>query len=355
MIPANNRIFILSDHIRMGKTNVLSQWLKNIYSKGGFLTPDIDEKRKLLSLNTGIYHNFEVDESFEEKVSIGRFHFSKKVIDDSADEVLYILDKGVQYLVIDEIGRLEIESNLGFYPILDEVITNYKKPGLGYLILVIRKSLLQRGIEKFQLQNAIVLNIEAFKSATKNYGLILAGGDSSRMGIKKGLIKYHDKFQQDFLFEELSKHCEKVFLSLKSNTIDTNPSLLPAIEDSKSFLDKGPMSALLSAVLQNPLANWYVLACDYPLLKTRDIEFLYKYFLISESSVCYGKEKNYEPLLAIYHNNDFHTLWKMFVRGNESLRKFQEAIKPHVLLPINEDILLSVDTPEQMIEAQGKL
>jgi len=255
----------------------------------------------------------------------------------------------------DEIGRLEIESNLGFYPILNEVISNYKKPGLGYLILVIRESLLQRGIEKFQLQNANTLNLEAFKSATKNQGLVLAGGDSSRMGIKKGLIKYHNKLQQDFLFEELSKHCEKVFLSLKINSIETNPSLLPAIIDNKSFLNKGPMSALLSALLQNPLANWYVIACDYPLLNARDIEFLYKYFVISESSVCYGKEKNYEPLLAVYHNNDFHALWKMFVRGNESLRKFQESIKPHVLMPINEDILISVDTPEQMTEAIVKI
>ena len=45
----------------------------------------------------------------------------------------------------------------------------------------------------------------------------------------------------------------------------------------------------------------------------------------------------------------------MFVRGNESLRKFQESIKPHVLMPINEDILISVDTPEQMTEAIVKI
>ncbi len=355
MIPAENRIIILSDDIRTGKSIALSNWLKNIRSKGGFLTPDIDNKRKLLSLNTGIYHNFEVEETAVDKVSIGRFHFSKKVMDDAAEEVLYIIDKGVQYLIIDEIGRLEIESNLGFFPILNELISSYQKPGLGYLILVIRQSLLQKGIEKFHLQNAKILNLNEFNSAIQSQGLVLAGGESSRMGISKGLINYHGLNQQDFLYKELSKHCEKVYLSLKQNTFENNPSNLPSIIDNPLFADKGPMSALISAILENPLANWYVLACDYPYLKCRDIEFLYKFFINSEASVCFGKDKTYEPLLAIYHNNDFNTLWKMFSKGNESLKKFQDTIKPKVLMPIHDDILISVDTPEQMNEAKLKL
>jgi molybdopterin-guanine dinucleotide biosynthesis protein A len=351
-IYQKNRIYILTGAIHTGKTSALGDWLDHVKSKGGFITPDIDGKRKLQSLNTGAVYNFEVEESFDKKISIGRFHFSKLILREAAEEVLYILEKGVQFLVIDEIGRLEIESNEGFYPILQTVIDEYQKPGFGYLILVIRDSLLQKGIDKFNLHSATVMSLDDFKSRTQNFGLVLAGGDSKRMGNPKGLIQYHSESQQSFLYKSLAEFCKKAFLSVRENNQLTNPDNFPCIEDDLNLPQMGPMTALLSAINTNPFANWYILACDYAYLKKRDIEFLYKYFEISKESVCFGHDRNYEPLLAIYHVNDFPNLWKLLAKGNESLRKFQELIKPHVLIPLSDSVLMSVDTPEDMLEAK---
>ena len=47
------------------------------------------------------------------------------------------------------------------------------------------------------------------------YGLIIAGGESKRMGFKKAFINYHGVPQLNHLFHLLSKHCEKVFTSCK--------------------------------------------------------------------------------------------------------------------------------------------
>ena len=355
MLYPKNRIIILSDAIRTGKTSALASWLENVHSKAGFICPDIENSRKLLNLQTGIYHDFELKVKTDDCTSIGKFHFSNQVIQQTCLETLEASQKGFQFLVLDEIGKLEIESDLGFFPILHQLFASYKQAGNGYLIVVIRDSLLQKAIEKFNLQSARILNLKEFKSSIQTHALVLAGGNSSRMGTPKGLISYHNNIQQDYLYNCLKQHCDHVYLSLKSNSISTNPSSLPYILDDIDYPDMGPTSAYLSAVNFNPLCNWILLACDYPFLKSRDIEFLLKYANIAKTSVCYGLEKQYEPLLAVYHLNNHLEFWMILQMGNQSLYKFQEKIKPKVLMPISRAVLFSANTPEEMMEAKELL
>ncbi|MFY8021547.1 MAG: NTP transferase domain-containing protein [Bacteroidia bacterium] len=350
-----NRIIILSDAIRTGKTTTLANWLENIDSKAGFICPDIENKRKLLNLQTGIYYDFELKEKSDNSTSIGKFHFSNDIIQKACKETLDAATKEFHFLIMDEIGKLEIETDLGFYPILNSIISNYQKPGNGYLILVIRDTLLQKALIKFNLKDSKILNLTEFKSAIQTHALVLAGGNSSRMGLAKGLISYHGSNQQDYLYSCLKLHCDHVYLSLKTNTTNTNPSELPCILDDEDYTDMGPTSAYISALNHQPLCNWILIACDYPFLKHRDIEFLYRFAEISKSSVCYGIEKMYEPLLAVYHLNDHFQFWNLLNNGNQSLFKYQKVIKPKVLMPISRAVLFSANTPEEMQEAKELL
>jgi len=59
------------------------------------------------------------------------------------------------FLIIDEIGRLELNQNKGLEPALGVVINKFiNKEVSGNLILVIRDYLLEECIEKYQLQEA---------------------------------------------------------------------------------------------------------------------------------------------------------------------------------------------------------
>ncbi|NNE77041.1 MAG: NTP transferase domain-containing protein, partial [Pricia sp.] len=49
----------------------------------------------------------------------------------------------------------------------------------------------------------------------KIYGLVLAGGKSSRMGKDKGLIPYHGMPQREYLYHLLGRVCDKTFLSIR--------------------------------------------------------------------------------------------------------------------------------------------
>lgn len=102
------------------------------------------------------------------------------------------------------------------------------------------------------------------------YGLVLAGGYSTRMQQDKGLITYHDVPQADHCHHLLERHCQEVFVSTRSGQWnDSGLEHLPQLHD--RFIGIGPMSGILTAMTTHPFATWVVLACDLPFVKTDTI------------------------------------------------------------------------------------
>lgn len=91
-------------------------------------------------------------------------------------------------------------------------------------------------------------------------GLVLAGGQSRRMGRDKSLLEYNGRPQWERAFSLLEETCAAVYLSRRPGQ-DT-PSGVPCLED--RFLDLGPMGGLLTALHAHPERAWLVLACDLP-------------------------------------------------------------------------------------------
>ncbi|MDX1545013.1 MAG: NTP transferase domain-containing protein, partial [Christiangramia sp.] len=80
---------------------------------------------------------------------------------------------------------------------------------------------------------------------TKLYGLVLAGGKSSRMGMDKGDLKYHGKPQRDHLYEMLQEVCDEVFLSLRKDQEDAVKANFRTIADMDEV--RGPQNGMQSA------------------------------------------------------------------------------------------------------------
>ena len=76
------------------------------------------------------------------------------------------------------------------------------------------------------------------------YGLVLAGGKSSRMGRDKSLIVYHDKTQRDSVFEMLTTLCSSVYISSNKDQMSDKDSLV----DEPEFENIGPLAGLLTAM-----------------------------------------------------------------------------------------------------------
>src|SRR6478735_6633462 len=99
---------------------------------------------------------------------------------------------------------------------------------------------------------------------TALYGLVICGGQSTRMGTDKSLLDYYGKAQRYYVHEMLQPFCEKVFLSCNEQQAATITGNYETIADAPAYSDIGPMAGLLSAFGQYPDKAFLVVACDYP-------------------------------------------------------------------------------------------
>ncbi|MEO1485814.1 MAG: NTP transferase domain-containing protein [Bacteroidota bacterium] len=130
------------------------------------------------------------------------------------------------------------------------------------------------------------------------YGLVLAGGRSTRMGKDKAKLQYHGISQQEYAFQLLSAFCERVFISLRKGQ--------EGVGDSRCIFDenltKGPLNGMLSAHLTHPKVAWLVLACDTPLVDKETLRNLVSERDTSKMATAMTTQQRDipEPLIAIW-------------------------------------------------------
>lgn len=178
------------------------------------------------------------------------------------------------------------------------------------------------------------------------YGLILAGGQSSRMGQPKSLIDYHGKPQYLFLQDLLMPYCEEVFISCKPEQ-EHWFSPCPTLPDNGMFGDIGPMGGVLSAfeVYDGP---WLVVGCDYPYLRTEDLNWLLEHRnTIALATVFEHPESSMlEPLIGVYESSAGVRMREVHSFGGQSLRRFLKFDRVEKVAPLTVDCLRSVDDKE---------
>jgi nucleoside-triphosphatase THEP1 len=152
-----NNIFIFSRPIRTGKTTELTDWINGKDKVAGFLTPDLDNIRMLYDIQTKKYYAMQLhEESKEESISVGKFLFSKKAFGHAKN---LLSNTAADWLIIDEAGKLEIEQGTGLEPELSDTIEFFKRnDSAGKLILVIRDTLIEKAIKKYDLEAAKIVH-----------------------------------------------------------------------------------------------------------------------------------------------------------------------------------------------------
>ena len=350
-------IFILSAPIRVGKTTLIEQFIaKNKALKfGGFLTPDSQlNGRQLWDVNSQTYHRLQVsinDIPKNHQEAVGRFVFDKRVW----EKVMQTLDDqwDKDYVVLDEIGKLEVDQNRGIHEAFVSFLEKFRqKEDRPHLIILVRNSLLDRAIEKYHLQDALINEGPWFDEDTALMGLLIAGGQSSRMGKDKALIEYHGMPQWQYVEQQLGRYCSSTIINRNDARL-TNKNLM---NDSADFSGHGPISGLLTAVSEYPDKSFFVMGVDYPLVKSETLNDLLQTYRIRNQSVCFKNPISdmLEPLCAIYHSNDLKHIFDWFNNGNDSLRRFLESRNPIILKPTSIGELKSFDTPHDQIQYRAR-
>lgn len=188
------------------------------------------------------------------------------------------------------------------------------------------------------------------------YGLVLAGGKSTRMGRDKGTIVYHDIPQRDYLFRLINPLCDKTFYSIREDQIGEFNKEEALIVDDNEY--RGPLNGILSAHKRYPKVAWMVIACDLPFIDTqmvkklldeRDEHCFATTFSVSQSGLP-------EPLAAIWEPAGLKGAIGYLENGSSSCpRKYLINSDIKLVVPDKDQGLLNANSEQDYEEALSKL
>ena len=197
---------------------------------------------------------------------------------------------------------------------------------------------------------SILLEKELSLAKPPLYGLVLAGGQSQRMGLDKGLIEYYGMPQRDYMAKLLGPYCTETFISCRPDQVEEIKNPLP-----DTFTGLGPFGAIASAFRQKPDAAWLVIACDLPLLDADTISQLIGFRNISKVATAFNSPVNEfpEPLIAIWEPRSYPILLQFLTQGYSCPRKVLINSNVELLNATKPQALRNVNSPEEMEDVKA--
>lgn len=156
---SKHNIIILTGPIHSGKTSALSTYIKKFDHVEGVLCPDIENNRHVHFLNSSILKKIQVDDNFDNKITIGKFHFDADVMKEISSYLGSINIETADLIVVDEIGKLELKDE-GFEPGLSTLIKNFKTSTSNTrLLVVVRDYLVEEVMNKYDLHGGRIIHL----------------------------------------------------------------------------------------------------------------------------------------------------------------------------------------------------
>jgi molybdopterin-guanine dinucleotide biosynthesis protein A len=193
-------------------------------------------------------------------------------------------------------------------------------------------------------------------SRAELYGLVLAGGRSSRMQRDKAALDYAGKPQLARAVELLRPRVARCFVSIRGDQrhdpqrdgYDSIVDLLP---------DLGPIGGIHAALRAHPDKAWLILACDLPFLDAATLEHLIS--RRSDAHVATTYRSSYdglpEPLCAIFEPASLALIERWLEQGEQCPRTLLARSDTLLLEPLSARALDNVNTPEQYAAATAQL
>lgn len=189
------------------------------------------------------------------------------------------------------------------------------------------------------------------------YGLVLAGGRSTRMQRDKAALQYHaGESQLDAAMKLLAPRVSKVYVSVRADQrADTTRAAYPQIVDGGDV--EGPIAGITAAFAAHPDAAWLVLACDLPFLDAATLDALIAARDAGRDATAFRSSHDGlpEPLCAIYEPRARAGLVAHIAGGRTCPRKFLINAATRLLEQPNPRALDNVNTVAEYGAAMSAL
>ena len=186
-------------------------------------------------------------------------------------------------------------------------------------------------------------------SSSEIYGLVLAGGQSRRMGRDKALLLRDGQSQLAYIVDLLSQVTDRVFVSARSDQRDeAQRSQFEQIID--RYDDIGPIAGILSAMAEYPEVDWLIVACDLPNIDEPTLRFLLDNRSLEQPFTAFKSTHDGlpEPMCALYRTGS-HAIVRRFVDdGIVCPRKILIRSDTHILEQPNPRSLDNINTPDDL-------
>ena len=186
------------------------------------------------------------------------------------------------------------------------------------------------------------------------YGLVLAGGRSSRMGADKAALRVDGRTQLEQAMALLAPHVARAFVSVRRDQrADPLRGGFEQIEDTRENL--GPIAGIIAALERFPDSAWLVLACDLPLLDAATLAFLVRERAPARLATAFRSSHDAlpEPLCAVWEPGSRAALTAYVERGKSCPRKFLIGADVHLIDEPNPRALDNANTPEEYAAAMN--
>jgi molybdenum cofactor guanylyltransferase len=188
------------------------------------------------------------------------------------------------------------------------------------------------------------------------YGLVLAGGRSSRMHTDKAALSYHGRSQLAEAMRLITPLVARAFVSVRADQIhDPVRAGFAQIIDREANV--GPIAGIMAAQAEFPQVAWLVIACDLPFLNARALEHLLAQREPACDATAYLSSHDGlpEPLCAIYEPASNTTLADYLREGRQCPRKFLLKGNVHLIAAADARALDNINTRDEYDAAVGAL
>ena len=181
------------------------------------------------------------------------------------------------------------------------------------------------------------------------FGLVLAGGESRRMGQDKALLMRDGQSQLAHIATLLQRVVDRVFVSARrSQQDDAERGRFDRIVD--RYDDMGPIAGILSALEEHPAVDWLVIACDLPNIDETTLRFLLDNRSERQPFTAFrsSHDKLPEPLCAIYAAGSEVIIKQFIDDGMVCPRKVLIRSDTALLEQPNPQSLDNINTPDDL-------
>ena len=147
-------IIIFCKPIHSGKSTALLNWTKQQQNCYGILMPEIKGLKSFYAINNQEYFEAEVFENNKDTIKtqiIGKYIFNSGSFNKANKIIIDAYQKENDFIIIDEIGRLELMQK-GFFESLQFILQSSSPKKNLSLLLVVRDTLLNEVVIFFQIK-----------------------------------------------------------------------------------------------------------------------------------------------------------------------------------------------------------